>query len=48
MVFFLRGKQKFPITNHAKPTLCKEREVKSRPTLNHAISNVYLPNVVET
>ena len=23
-IFFLPGKQKFPITNHAKPTLCKE------------------------
>ena len=26
--FFLRGKQKSPITNHAKPTLCKECEIK--------------------
>ena len=24
-IFFRRGKQKSPITNHGKPTLCKER-----------------------
>ena len=36
--FFLRGKQKSPITNHAKPTLCKECNQKRMERENYVYS----------
>ena len=33
-IFFLRGKQKSPKTNHAKPTLCKECNHKIKGTVS--------------